>query len=351
MRSSRSALLLSFVLLPFSGILAQDFVAAKYAGEFLALGAGGRSLGMGSAYVAVAQDVSSGYWNPAGLAHLQYPQFMLMHSSQFSGEVNYDFGAFGMPVGKRGSLGLSIIRVGVDDIIRTRLLNPNLAIGEIDSTTGVRNVPIEDGRFASADYGLFLSYSKLVSGTFSYGGNVKILHRGLGDNSAWGIGFDLGFWANPKSNLMIGLNIQDITTTLLAWDTGRRELIRPSVRAGLSYPVRLGVTGGKLQPAVDFIFRFENRDEAALGSVGAVSVDINAGWEYLHHDSFALRFGFADLGQNESSKISLGQLSAGIGLRFTKLNIDYAFLGHEDLGNTHRISASLTLQEPKFKRK
>jgi len=351
MTFKRLSFLLSFLLAANIQLLAGGLTGAKYAGEFLGLGAGGRSLGMGSAYVAVARDVSSGYWNPAGLAHIQYPQFMLMHSSQFSGEVNYDFGSFGMPVGRQGSLGFSIIRVGVDDIIRTKLLNPNLKIGEVDPDTGVRNVPVADGTFTAADYALFLTYSKLVSGTFSYGANVKLLHRGLGDNSAWGIGFDLGFMMNPMSNLMLGVNIQDITTTLLAWDTGRRELIRPTIRAGLSYPLRLDMRGGVLQPALDFVFRFENRDDAALGSLGNVSVDVNVGWEYLYRGSFAVRLGFADLGQGESSQVSLGQLSAGVGLRFAKLSIDYAYLGHEDLGNTHRISASLSLQEPKFKRK
>ncbi len=328
-----------------------DLVGAKYAGEFLNLGAGGRSLGMGGAFVAVARDVTSGYWNPAGLSHLKYPQFMLMHSSQFSGEVNYDYGSVGLPVGGRNSVGLSLIRVGVDDVIKTRLLNPDLAIGEIDSTSGVRNVPIEDGAFNAADYALYLTYSKRSGGNFSYGGNVKLVHRGLGDNSAWGIGFDVGVLFSPMTNLMVGLNFQDVTTTLLAWDTGRRELIRPTLRAGVSYPFSWEAAGGRFQPAVDFIFRFENRQESSLFNVGRTSLDINVGWEYVHRGSVAFRFGFADFAQSEASEVSLGQVSAGIGLRFPKLNIDYAFLGHEDLGNTHRISAKLTLEEPKFMRK
>ena len=46
-------------------VLAQD--APKYSNEFLAIGVGARALGMGSAYTAVVNDVTSGYWNPAGL--------------------------------------------------------------------------------------------------------------------------------------------------------------------------------------------------------------------------------------------------------------------------------------------
>jgi len=52
-----------------SQIFAQT-VIGKYAGEFMAIGVGGRANGMGGAYVAVTNDVTSGYWNPAGLARI-----------------------------------------------------------------------------------------------------------------------------------------------------------------------------------------------------------------------------------------------------------------------------------------
>jgi len=39
------------------------------------LGSGARSLGMGDAYTGVANDYSALYWNPAGLAQLQYGEF------------------------------------------------------------------------------------------------------------------------------------------------------------------------------------------------------------------------------------------------------------------------------------
>ncbi len=348
-------LLVSILLAPMNAI-GGELVGAKYAGEFLGLGAGGRSLGMGGAYVAVANDVSSGYWNPAGLSHLDYPQFLLMHSRQFGGSVNYDFAGVGFPVGRRNSLGLTILRVGVDDIIRTQLRNPDKELGELyvdENGQLVRNTPIDKDlqpRFNSADYGFLLTYAKRVSATFSYGGNVKLIYRNIGDNSAWGVGFDLGVLLNLTERLKLGLNLQDVTSTLVAWDTGRRELIRPALRAGLTYPVVLSAFGGRIQPAVDFIFRFENRQTANLFDVGPASVDMRVGWEYMYGDIFSLRMGFADLGQPDA-QLSLGKFSAGIGLNLPKLRVDYAYLGHEELGNTHRISARLTLEEPKFLRK
>lgn len=336
-----TGLLASFFMV--AQVVAGDLGTAKYAGEFLALGVGGRSLGMGGAYVAVARDVTSGYWNPAGLAFIDYPEIMLMHSRQFSGVVNYDYGSFGLPVGRAGSLGFSLIRVGVDDIKRTALPNPDVGVGETyvdENGQLVRNTPFVDGTFGSTDYALFLTYSKRLSDTFAFGGNVKLISRSIGDNSAWGVGFDVGVLFNPFSKVIVGANLQDVTSTLIAWDTGRRELITPSLRTGVTYPIALSALGGSMQPAVDFIFRFENRRQSAVGNLGRTSVDVNFGWEYQYHDAFALRIGSTEV----------GDFTAGAGLHFPKLHIDYAFLSHEDLGNTHRISAKLTLREPKFQR-
>jgi hypothetical protein len=335
---------LSTCCLLFSPLSTQaQFTAAKYAGEFLNLGVGGRSLGMGSAFVSVARDITSGYWNPAGLAYLNYPEVMLMHSSQFSGVVNYDYGSFGLPIGRPSSLGVSMFRVGVDNIKKTSLRNPDIGLGETyrdENGQLVRNTPFVEDLFSSTDYAFYFTYSKLVSSSFSYGGNVKLINRSLGDNGAWGIGFDVGFMFNPVSKLIVGINLQDVTSTVLAWDTGRRELITPSLRTGVSYPVTLSLMGGQMQPAVYFVFRFDNRREEAQAHIGRTSIDINVGWEYQYRDVFAIRVGSAEV----------GQFTAGAGLHFPKLHIDYAFLGHEDLGNTHRISARLTLEEPKFKR-
>ncbi len=75
-------LLATFISLFISQSNAQT-VFAKYAGEFMAIGVGGRALGMGGAFTAVANDITAGYYNPAGLANLNYPQVSLMHAEQF----------------------------------------------------------------------------------------------------------------------------------------------------------------------------------------------------------------------------------------------------------------------------
>lgn len=322
---------------------AGGFRTAKYGGEFLTLGAGGRALGMGGAYAALANDVSAGYWNPAGLAHLDYPQIMLMHSQQFGGVVKYDYGSFAMPLGATRSFGVGLIRLGVDDIPVTQLSNPALKLGEeyVDANGVTRlNTPYVARRISDAEYALFLSYGLKRNAKLTLGANAKLIHKNVGDNSAWGLGFDLAALYRPAGNLLVGLNLQDVTTTVLAWDSGTREIIVPALKAGLAYPLNVSAFGGSITPAIDFDLRFEGRDYAAQFAAGPMSVDSHLGWEYQYRNLFALRLGS-----------DVGKLSAGAGLNFSKFQIDYAFLSHDDLGNSHRISARLSFEGSKLRRR
>ena len=74
--------------------------AAKLAGEFLATGFGAKALGMGGAFVSIADDASAVYWNPAGLYMLDRRQALLMHSQRFGGLVDYSTFSFAMPLSR-----------------------------------------------------------------------------------------------------------------------------------------------------------------------------------------------------------------------------------------------------------
>lgn len=314
----------------------------KYAGEFISLGVGGRALGMGGAFVALANDVTAGYWNPAGLSRITYPQFALMHDEQFGSLVNYDYGAVAVPFGPRTSLGLSVIRLGVDDIPDTRNAgidaNGNLTF---DPNQFSRTDPSRVTYFNAADWAFYFTYSKKQSEEFSYGANLKIIRRELGENAATGVGLDLGIWYTPLANVVLGANFQDVTTTFLAWDTGRNELISPTLKVGSSYFI--DAFGGRFAPAVDFDIRFENRRYASTAHLGPVSFDLHSGMEFQFRNIVALRIGYSDV----------KQLTLGTGVQLPKLAIDYSFAkfdGVNQLGNTHRISVLFTLEAEQFKR-
>lgn len=338
----RAVRVLAMILcLPGAAAMGQTSVA-KYAGEFIALGVGGRALALGGAYVALANDVTAGYWNPAGLARINYPQIALMHDEQFGSLVNHDYGAVALPVGTRASIGFSLIRLGVDDIPDTRNagvdINGNLTY---DPAQFSRIDPDRVTYFNAADYAFYFTYALRHSDDFMYGANVKLIRRELGDASATGIGFDVGVWYTPMDNLILGANLQDVTTTFLAWSTGRNELISPTMKVGSAYFIE--ALGGRFAPAVDFDIRFENRKYASLAHLGPMSVDLHTGLEFQFKDLVALRVGYSDV----------KQLTMGAGVHFPKLNIDYSFAkfdGTGQLGNTHRISMTFSLETEQFRR-
>jgi len=323
-----------------TGVLAGGTKIGKYAGEFIAIGVGGRALGMGGAFVALANDVTAGYWNPAGLSLIQYPQLTLMHDERFGSLINYDYGAIAFPVGVRSSLGFSLIRLGIDGIPDTRnaLIDYN-GNGVFDNADRLDYDKIS--YFNSADWAFYFSYAKRSTDKFVYGANVKLIRRELGENSATGIGFDVGARLKVAERLALGMNLQDITTTLIAWDTGTKELISPTAKLGGAYFIDL--FGGQIAPALDLDVRFENRRYASTLNVGPVSADLHAGIEYDFRNLVAIRAGYNDV----------KQLTLGAGVHLPKLDVDYSFVKFDaqgELGNTHRISLKLTLAEDRFAR-
>lgn len=319
------------------------FEIAKYAGEFLSTGAGSRALAMGGAYVSMRGDVTSGYWNPAALVDIDYPELAFMHSRRFGGVVNYDYLGIATPFRSASSLGIGMIRLAVDDIPITAIPRPDLPIDAIytDETGSViANRPYVEKTVNDAEYALFLSYAQKRSDSFYYGLNAKFVHKGVGEYTAWGIGFDLAAWFQPVYDLQVGVNVQDITTTLLAWNTGKRELISPTVKTGVGYPFTIKRLSSTIYLAADSDIRFEGRDRAAQAAVGTISLDFHVGAEWFYRRLFAIRVG-----------TDSGHFTAGAGICLPRLDLDYAFLSHDELETTHRVSVRIRLEESGFARK
>ena len=317
---------------------------AKYAGEFISIGVGGRALGMGGAYSALANDVTAGYWNPAGLARMLYPQVALMHDERFAGLVNYDYGAVALPVGSMTSLAFSLIRLGVDNIPNTQNAGVDAngnPIPPSDLQNFSRIDPNKVTYFNATDWAFYISYAKKSGENFSYGGNLKIIKHDIGNASATGIGFDIAAQYLVGESFALGANFQDVTTTLVAWNNGTNELIAPTLKLGSAYFIE--AFGGRFAPAMDFDIRFENRQTASNAHLGGISFDIRNGLEFDFKNLVALRLGHSDI----------GEFNFGAGVHLPKFDIDYTFSkfdATQQLGNTHRISLIFTLQAEQFLR-
>ena len=82
--------------------------AGTSSGTFLKIGVGARATGLGESFVAVANDPSAIYWNPAGLASVLRQEVLFSHAS-WPGEVNYEHITFVVPSRKlEGSLGFQL---------------------------------------------------------------------------------------------------------------------------------------------------------------------------------------------------------------------------------------------------
>ena len=161
-RSGARALVLT-LLIAFALPAATASATDKYAGEFLRVGAGARALGMGGAFLAVADDATAGYWNPAGLVYLQHKSVQYMHSEEQHSQVGYDFLGLALPQGgepgKRSALGVSIVRLGVDDIPVTPTaeeLRPGIDFEDGDGNPST-NLPTENNGLWDVGERLFLS--------------------------------------------------------------------------------------------------------------------------------------------------------------------------------------------------
>jgi hypothetical protein len=341
--AKRSLFSLLFLLM-LSPLVNSQTVVGKYAGEFLAIGVGGRPLGMGGAFTAVANDITAAYYNPAGLASLDYPQLSLMHDQRYGNLVNYNYAGVALPFGKELTFAISALRLGVDGIYDTReaLYDAN-GDGVLDIRTNDKLDYSKIKEFSNQDWAFYLSAAKRVDDNFYIGANFKVIRRDIAEFGATGIGFDIGAIYKPTAELVLGASIQDVTTTLVAWNTGRNELITPTLKLGTAYSIEF--LGGVLLPAVDFDVRFENRKYAATMNVGPVSIDPHFGFEYSFKNTVMIRAGYNDV----------KQFTIGAGVKLPKLNIDYSFARFnmtedERLPDSHRISITLTLEEPKFKR-
>jgi len=333
--------LIIFTTLPPTALFAGP--AGKYAGEFMSIGVGGRALALGSAFVSLADDVTAGYWNPAALSRLSYPQLGLMHDERFAGLVNYDYGAVAMPLGPASTVGVSVIRLGVDNIPDTRNAGIDAAGNSLPPDEWQNFAGIDASRitfFNSADWAVYFSYSRKVSEVFSYGANIKFIRRDNGGASATGIGFDVGALA-VLDRFTLGVNVQDVTSTLVAWNTGRNEFIVPTLKLGGTYSADL--FGQRLSPVADVDVRFEGRGSSANLDLGPASFDFHGGLEFAYQEIAALRVGYTDI----------GSVTVGAGVKLPKINLDYSFSKFdtgEQLGNTHRISILFTLEAERFLR-
>ena len=260
-----------------------------------------------------------------------------MHSNYFANIANYNFVAYASPIDNRSTIGFSIIRFGVDDILDTTQL--------IDDQGNINYDRIS--LFSAVDYGFTASYARtLMNDNISYGINAKIIRRLVGDfATSWGFGFDFGLQISMKNGWKFGLMARDITTTYNSWSfdddklndiqtamegqnqeiPNSTEVTIPKIQFGFSKILDFNYNYS-LSTAIDLMMKFDQTND--IISSERLSISPAIGLEFGYTETVFLRFGIGNF-QNEldydnSENLSF-QPNFGVGFKYNDIQIDYAF--------------------------
>lgn len=335
-------LLFTFILIILfsTSLLGQDNRVGTTAATFLEMGIGSAGNAMGEAYVSVARDLSSIYWNPSGLAYMESNEVQFMYRPWIA-DINITFvgGAIFLP--RIGTLALSITSMDFGSTEKTTL--------DMQEGTGEM--------FSATDYAVSFSYARKLAQWFAFGATGKFISSRISRLSANAIAMDLGVMVNthffsPDGNrvngLTIGMSISNYGTRM-RYDG--MELLRP-IDISEDYGNYKDVEGQfKLQSwDLPLIFRIGvslhpiiTGSQRVTLSLDALhpnnnSESINAGAEYQVTapgiGRFFLRGGWHGLFMDETQY----GLAFGGGVHLTLLNnkivkVDYAFQDVGILGN------------------
>jgi hypothetical protein len=262
-------------------------------GEWLSRYTSARTLGMGGAYVASADDPLGVLWNPAGISTMDQNELRFENARLFEETSINGFG-FAVPGSWLPSFGVSVVSMGSGDFQRTNDMNDPL------------------GTFKNGETAYLLTTSKAFSPKFAIGTNFKFVQQTVEDFSAQGFGLDLGALFDVTPTIRVGASVANLA--------GPTMKLRDVAE---TYPVafRGGVTAQ--------MFNGRGLMALELDQSTGLGASFHAGAEYWLQPMIALRAGFDD---------SYG--TGGLTYRFApQYELDYG-IADQPLGLTHRVGFS-----------
>lgn len=307
------------------------------AAPFLTIGQGARSIAMGSAFVGVSNDVSSIYWNPAGLTKAEGVQIMFDHT-QWIADIKYNFLAASYNLGDLGTIGVSFLTSNIGEMKVTTIEQPN-GTGET---------------FSASDMAISLAYAIQLTDRFSIGFNPKFIYQGIWKMSATAFALDLGVqYVTPFDDAVLAMSISNFGTKMQLLGNSNLVLYDPdpfgtgnngkipayletnswslplNFRVGISYqPVK--IEEHSLLIAVDAAHPSDDYES------------INIGGEYSYNDFVFIRGGYKSLFLQDSEE----KFTLGFGLKQQLLNnvslrIDYAYQNFGRFSDIQKFTLSV----------
>jgi hypothetical protein len=299
--------------------------------QFLKIGVGGRGVALGESFVALANDASALYWNPAGLTQFSENQVFATHTDYLV-DIRHQFLGIVYHLSRTDHVGASVTSLHMDDM-------------EITTETQ----PFGTGKyFKFGDLAVALSYARRMTDQFSFGITARYVEETLDVLKMRGLLVDIGtyYWTGIGSTRFavvvsnFGANVAPKgEVTLLGGET------RNSFQS--FSPPTLFKIGFAMEA-------FENQEYRVTTSIQLNHPNdnvenIRTGIEYEWNKTLFARIGvkrtigaplFGEDGTSEDD-VSLG-VGFSVPVALTRVTADYAFTNYNRLGGTHRFSLGFT---------
>ena len=327
------------------------FAQGEAAAEFLLISPGARAGGMGEANVAIANDATSVFWNPAGLGYLEGHEFQIMHTNwlpQFNmSDLYYDFACYVHSIEDVGTFGISATYLSLGEQVRTGENNEQL------------------GTFSAYNMAVGASYGTKIRENLSLGLTLKFIHLKLADagtgeekgkGSASTVALDFGVLYHPEfaEKMTIGANLSNMGPKVAFIDVDQADPLPTNMKVGCSYRFLdtryhrfIGTIDfnkllivkhddGTADPFYKSIFTaWFDKNQRTLKRIGTA-----IGGEYWYNNLVALRFGhfYEDIGKRRF-------WTFGAGIRYSIYGFDFGYISAHDkdsspLNDTMRFSLS-----------
>jgi len=278
---------LALILIAGSAAWAQEGVGA-FAG--LRDGVDARALGMGGAFVAIADSYSATYWNPAGIALAGGPRVGGMYTNKFMADINFNFLS-------------GITNIAGMSVAGTYLGLTIAGIPQYDES-GNQIGTVNDNEMCFGG-----TVAMTIAGIGFAGGTVKSYSQSLAGESGSGFGFDAGLLITMGGGLSLGAAAFDIGDTKITWSTGAVDKVGSLFRLGAAYSLNSLLISGEY----DF-----GSDVASTLRVGAE----------FNMDVIRIRGGLVSPTEGTMS------FTAGAGLNLAPLYIDFAWVQNKQIVGT-----------------
>ena len=305
-------------------------------GQFLRIAHGARGSGMAGAVSAITDDLSSIFWNPAGVAEIPSLTAEFDHTS-WLGNFSHNFAAAGVPLGENFAIAVHFT---------------NFTSGEMERTT-MEKPEGTNTFFTANDVSIGFTFAGFLTDQFSFGITARLLDNSIGYLDATGLSFDVGTkYKTGVQGIVLGVSLHGLSTELTY--TGN-ELNRTYPLYDMTWSTPLDFTLLTNSFNVPLLFRanvaadiYRDRDgeHSIVGAVDFVTAsdapeEFAIGAEYVWQNLVSMRAGYR-FGH------SLQGFSAGVGVKYYtggfSGKVDYSFSPmYNNMGFAHRVSVLIDL--------